>query len=123
MLDSTDGARRRDVSTRVTRTPHDELGLTVDDVLSMFRIAILARLIDEAAFRQNRMGRAPFVVPVSGHEGCQIGTAWAMRRAVVKSGLRKVSVTESMRAISNPTSRSMMATARHPRRSRRRRAR
>ena len=40
----------------------------------------MARLIDEAAFRQNRMGRAPFVVPVSGHEGCQIGTAWAMRR-------------------------------------------
>ena len=80
MLDSMDGARRRDVSTRVTRTPHDELGLTVDDVLSMFRIALMARLIDEAAFRQNRMGRAPFVVPVSGHEGCQIGTAWAMRR-------------------------------------------
>ena len=26
------------------------------------------------------MGRAPFVVPVSGHEGCQIGTAWPMRR-------------------------------------------
>ena len=46
----------------------------------MFRIALMARLIDEAAFRQNRMGRAPFVVPVSGHEGCQIGTAWAMRR-------------------------------------------
>ena len=43
-------------------------------------IAVMARLIDEAAFRQNRMGRAPFVVPVSGHEGCQIGTAWAMRR-------------------------------------------
>ena len=24
------------------------------------------------------MGRAPFVVPVSGHEGCQVGTASAM---------------------------------------------
>ena len=68
------------MSTRVTRTPHDELGLTDDDVQSMYRIAVMARLIDEAAFRQNRMGRAPFVVPVSGHEGCQIGTAWAMRR-------------------------------------------
>ncbi len=68
------------MSTRVTRTPHDELGLTDDDVRSMYRIAVMARLIDEAAFRQNRMGRAPFVVPVSGHEGCQIGTAWAMRR-------------------------------------------
>jgi 2-oxoisovalerate dehydrogenase E1 component alpha subunit len=39
---------------------------------------LTARLIDEASFRQNRMGRAPFVVPVSGHEGCQIGTAAAL---------------------------------------------
>jgi len=28
------------------------------------------------------MGRAPFVVPVSGHEGCQIGTAWPMRPGI-----------------------------------------
>ncbi len=46
----------------------------------MHRTMLTARLLDEAAFRQNRMGRAPFVVPVSGHEGCQIGTAWPMRR-------------------------------------------
>jgi len=43
---------------------------------------LTARLIDEAALRQNRMGRAPFVVPVSGHEGCQIGTAWPMRPGI-----------------------------------------
>jgi 2-oxoisovalerate dehydrogenase E1 component alpha subunit len=36
--------------------------------------------VDEAAFRLNRQGKAPFVVPVSGHEGCQIGTAWALER-------------------------------------------
>ena len=80
MLDSVDGGRRRDVSTRVSETPHGALGLTIEDVLSMYRTILTARLIDEAALRQNRMGRAPFVVPVSGHEGCQIGTAWAMRR-------------------------------------------
>src|SRR5207253_1312900 len=28
----------------------------------------------------NRQGKAPFVIPVSGHEGCQVGTAWAMER-------------------------------------------
>jgi 2-oxoisovalerate dehydrogenase E1 component alpha subunit len=45
----------------------------------MQRWMLTARLIDEASLRQNRMGRAPFVVPVSGHEGCQIGTAAALR--------------------------------------------
>ena len=68
------------MSTRVSRTPHEALGLSVDDLLSMHRTLLIARLLDEASLRQNRMGRAPFVVPVSGHEGCQIGTAWPMRR-------------------------------------------
>jgi len=68
------------VSTRVAETPHGALGLTPEDLLAMHRTMVMARLIDEASLRQNRMGRAPFVVPVSGHEGCQIGTAWPMRR-------------------------------------------
>ena len=50
------------------------------DLLAMYRLLLTSRLLDEAALRQNRMGRAPFVVPAAGHEGCQIGTAWAMRR-------------------------------------------
>jgi 2-oxoisovalerate dehydrogenase E1 component alpha subunit len=28
------------------------------------------------------MGRAPFVIPAEGHEACQVGTAWAMRKGV-----------------------------------------
>jgi len=67
------------VSAQVTDAPHEALGLTTDDLLRMQRHMLTARLIDEAALRQNRMGRAPFVVPVSGHEGCQVGTAFAMR--------------------------------------------
>jgi 2-oxoisovalerate dehydrogenase E1 component alpha subunit len=67
---------------KVTGSPHEALALTHDDLLGMHRTMLLARLIDEAALRQNRMGRAPFVVPVSGHEGCQVGTAWAMRPGV-----------------------------------------
>ncbi|MEO8292401.1 MAG: thiamine pyrophosphate-dependent dehydrogenase E1 component subunit alpha [Actinomycetota bacterium] len=68
------------MSTRVSQAPHAALGLGAEDLLSMHRTLLTARLLDEAALRQNRMGRAPFVVPVSGHEGCQIGTAWPMRR-------------------------------------------
>jgi len=67
------------VSAQVTDAPHGALGLTTDDLLRMQRQMLTARLIDEAALRQNRMGRAPFVVPVSGHEGCQVGTASALR--------------------------------------------
>jgi 2-oxoisovalerate dehydrogenase E1 component alpha subunit len=66
------------VSAQVTEAPHEALGLTSEDLLQMLRWMVTARLIDEASLRQNRMGRAPFVVPVSGHEGCQIGTASAL---------------------------------------------
>src|ERR671910_2181488 len=70
-----------DVATRVTTaTSHEALGLGEDDLLSIHRTMLTARLVDEAAFRLNRQGKAPFVVPVSGHEGCQVGTAWALRR-------------------------------------------
>ena len=70
------------MSARVTQTPHDALGLTADDLLAMYR----THPHGPAAATRRRsartgMGRAPFVVPVSGHEGCQVGTAWAMRRA------------------------------------------
>src|SRR5204862_523004 len=75
-------ACRSDVAAQVTETAHGSLVLGVDDLLAMHRTMLTARLIDEAALRQNRMGRAPFVVPVSGHEGCQIGTAWPMRPGI-----------------------------------------
>jgi 2-oxoisovalerate dehydrogenase E1 component alpha subunit len=55
---------------------HRTLGLKDQDVLDMYRTMVMARLCDEAQFRLNRQGKAPFVVPVSGHEGCQVGTAW-----------------------------------------------
>src|ERR687897_3370896 len=70
-----------DVATRVTTAAsHEALGLGEDDLLSIHRTMLTARLVDEASFRLNRQGKAPFVVPVSGHEGCQVGTAWALRR-------------------------------------------
>src|SRR2546427_3410093 len=59
---------------------HHQLGLADRDLLDMYRTMVTARLCDEAQFRLNRQGKAPFVVPVSGHEGCQIGSAWPYRR-------------------------------------------
>ncbi len=62
------------------QAPHTSLGLTDEDVVAMYVTMVTARLCDEAQFRLNRQGRAPFVVPVSGHEGCQVGTAWPYHR-------------------------------------------
>src|SRR5438874_6652313 len=59
---------------------HEALGLTDDDLRSMYRTMVTARLCDEAQFRLNRQGKAAFVVPVSGHEGCQVASAWAFTR-------------------------------------------
>jgi 2-oxoisovalerate dehydrogenase E1 component alpha subunit len=69
------------LATRVeSKKRHQGLGLSDQDLLDMFRAMVEARLCDEAQFRLNRQGKAPFVVPVSGHEGCQVGTAWALER-------------------------------------------
>jgi len=65
---------------RQDQARHRRLGLSDDDLTGMYRVMVTARLCDEAQFRLNRQGKAPFVVPVSGHEGCQVGTAWALRR-------------------------------------------
>ncbi|HZA60161.1 MAG TPA: thiamine pyrophosphate-dependent dehydrogenase E1 component subunit alpha [Actinomycetota bacterium] len=68
------------MATRVkeAKDRHSKLGLKEDDLVAMYRAMVSARLCDEAQFRLNRQGKAPFVVPVSGHEGCQVGTAWPM---------------------------------------------
>jgi 2-oxoisovalerate dehydrogenase E1 component alpha subunit len=63
----------------MTQAPHEALGLSPEDLLRMQRWMLTARLIDEASLRQNRVGRATFVVLVSGHEGCQVGTAAVLR--------------------------------------------
>jgi 2-oxoisovalerate dehydrogenase E1 component alpha subunit len=56
---------------------HTELGLKEEDLLSMYRYMLLARFSDEKQWGLNRQGKAPFVVPVSGHEGAQVGSGWA----------------------------------------------
>ncbi|MDQ3646661.1 MAG: thiamine pyrophosphate-dependent dehydrogenase E1 component subunit alpha [Actinomycetota bacterium] len=59
---------------------HTELGLKEEDLLEMFRFMLLARACDERQWGLNRQGKAPFVVPVSGHEAAQVGSAWAFER-------------------------------------------
>jgi len=57
---------------------HTALGLGEEDLLGMYRTMLLARLLDQRVWGLNRMGKAPFVVSSQGHEGAQVGSAWAL---------------------------------------------
>ena len=59
---------------------HSDLGLSGDDLIEMYRLMLLARYCDERQWGLNRQGKAPFVVPVSGHEAAQVGSGWAFDR-------------------------------------------
>jgi len=61
---------------------HTPLGLTPDDLLGMYRTMLVARVLDQKVWALNRMGKAPFVVSSQGHEGCQVGAAWAITRGL-----------------------------------------
>src|SRR3546814_20315481 len=45
----------------------------------MYRTILLARVLDQKIWSLNRMGKAAFVVSGQGHEGDQVGSAWALR--------------------------------------------
>jgi len=57
---------------------HQALGLTDSQVLEMYRSMVLARRVDDRMWALNRQGRVPFVVSVAGHEGTQVGAAFAL---------------------------------------------
>src|SRR5687768_6043998 len=59
---------------------HTDLGLKEEDLISMYRFMVLARFCDERQWALNRQGKAPFVVPVSGHEAAQVGSGWAFEK-------------------------------------------
>src|SRR5205807_2862661 len=45
----------------------------------MYRAILLARRLDQKIWGLNRMGKAAFVVSAQGHEGAQVGSAWAIK--------------------------------------------
>ena len=56
------------------------VGLTDADLVEMYRYVALARALDERMWILNRAGRIPFVISGQGHEGAQVGIAWAFQR-------------------------------------------
>lgn len=51
---------------------------TPDQLRQMYREMLLARLLDERMVQLNRIGKAAFVISCQGHEGAQIGAAFAL---------------------------------------------
>ncbi len=66
----------------VREARHAELGLTEKDVLRMFELMILARTLDERMWVLQRQGKIAFVISGQGQEGCQVGSAYALRPGV-----------------------------------------
>ena len=56
------------------------VGLTDADLIEMYRLVALARAVDERMWILNRAGRIPFVISGQGHEGAQVGIAWAFQK-------------------------------------------
>jgi len=81
-----DGARSRgpvpspdDLSILHLHDRHTSLGLGAEDLVGMYRTILLARVLDQKIWALNRMGKAAFVVSGQGHEGAQVGAAWALK--------------------------------------------
>jgi 2-oxoisovalerate dehydrogenase E1 component alpha subunit len=58
----------------------ESVGLTDDQLIEMYRLVALTRAVDERLWVLNRAGRIPFVISGQGHEGAQVGIAWALER-------------------------------------------
>ncbi|MGI8587008.1 MAG: thiamine pyrophosphate-dependent dehydrogenase E1 component subunit alpha [Chloroflexia bacterium] len=59
---------------------HEELGLSTETLLDMYRYMVLARKLDERMWQLNRQGKAAFVISCQGQEAAQVGTAFALER-------------------------------------------
>jgi 2-oxoisovalerate dehydrogenase E1 component alpha subunit len=58
----------------------EAVGLSGADLIEMYRLVALARAVDERMWVLNRAGRIPFVISGQGHEGAQVGIAWALEK-------------------------------------------
>ncbi len=57
---------------------HEQLGLSDEQAVSMYRHMVLARTLDERMWHLNRTGKIPFAVSCQGQEGAQVGAGFAL---------------------------------------------
>ncbi|HLS24086.1 MAG TPA: thiamine pyrophosphate-dependent dehydrogenase E1 component subunit alpha [Pseudogracilibacillus sp.] len=61
---------------------HEQLGLSDEEVLEMYRLMVLSRKVDERMWLLNRAGKIPFVISCQGQEAAQVGAAFALDRNI-----------------------------------------
>ncbi|SDH51866.1 branched-chain alpha-keto acid dehydrogenase E1 component [Alteribacillus persepolensis] len=66
----------------MTSTKHEQLGLSNEQVMEMYKTMLLARKLDERMWLLNRAGKIPFVVSCQGQEAAQVGAAMALNRDI-----------------------------------------
>jgi len=57
---------------------HHDIGLDDEQLIDLYRTMLLARNLDDRMWKLSRQGQAAFVVSSSGHEGAQVGVAFAV---------------------------------------------
>ncbi|MBW3582623.1 MAG: pyruvate dehydrogenase (acetyl-transferring) E1 component subunit alpha [Euryarchaeota archaeon] len=60
------------------KKPHEELGLSVEDLKRLYETMVRVRVFDEKMIKLQRSGRIGFYVPALGQEACHIGAAFAL---------------------------------------------
>jgi 2-oxoisovalerate dehydrogenase E1 component alpha subunit len=68
------------LSAKVMPPSEGDAGLPPDLLREMYQTIALARALDERMWQLNRTGKAAFVVSGQGHEGAQVGAAFALER-------------------------------------------
>ncbi|RLL48131.1 thiamine pyrophosphate-dependent dehydrogenase E1 component subunit alpha [Oceanobacillus piezotolerans] len=61
---------------------HEMLGMTDEQVLSIYEMMLLARRLDERMWLLNRSGKIPFVISCQGQEAAQVGASFALNREI-----------------------------------------
>ncbi|AYU55308.1 thiamine pyrophosphate-dependent dehydrogenase E1 component subunit alpha [Staphylococcus debuckii] len=64
---------------------YQSVGLTEEDLKSMYKWMDLGRKLDERMWLLNRAGKIPFVISCQGQEAAQIGMAFAMEKGDVSA--------------------------------------
>jgi len=56
---------------------HEAVGVSAEEVLTLYAQMVLVRVLDERILILNRQGKAPIGISCQGHEAAQMGSAWA----------------------------------------------
>jgi 2-oxoisovalerate dehydrogenase E1 component alpha subunit len=68
------------ITATVAPPSEGDAGLSHDTLREMYETVALARALDERMWQLNRSGKAAFIVSGQGHEGAQVGAAFALDR-------------------------------------------